>query len=248
MSSFKFVNKINLLYYNKLKVSHSPEKLIQRYKTEFILMEDKNKLCIICASHTNEKDDHLASIKTLVSWKTLFEAAQIRNHTGILEVAKQLQEEEIPNIKYHRKCRSLFTLKRDLESLKRKANEICIENTDTSSSSKRLCRRSPSESRVYDAVCIFCNKVKFLKGSKSCETLTQAIQLRADKTLRDCATQKKDERILALTCRDIVAAEAHYHFSCYRNYTRGVKTKKHGNGFNQEVEYEKLKEKLIVIF
>ncbi len=41
----------------------------------------------------------------------------------------------------------------------------------------------------YDAVCIFCNKVKFQKGSKSREKLTQAVQLRADKTLRECAIQ-----------------------------------------------------------
>ena len=29
-----------------------------------------------------------------------------------------------------------------------------------------------------------------------------------------------DEKILALTSRDIVAAEAQYHASCYKNYTR----------------------------
>ena len=35
---------------------------------------------------------------------------------------------------------------------------------------------------------------------------------------------KGDEKILALTSRDIVAAEAHYHCSCYMIYTK-VKTK-----------------------
>ena len=74
--------------------------------------------------------------------------------------------------------------------------------------------------RVYDQICIFCKKVKFLKGSKSREKLTQAVQLRADQTLRECATQKGDENILAVTSRDIVAAEAHYHVSCYKDYTR----------------------------
>ena len=94
-------------------------------------------------------------------------------------------------------------MKRDLETMKRKASEGLIGDTDaSSSSSKRLCKRSPSESRIYDVVCIFCNKVKFLKGSKSRETLTQAIQLRADQTLRECATLKGDEKILAVTSRD----------------------------------------------
>ena len=77
---------------------------------------------------------------------------------------------------------------------------------------------------MYDVVCIFCNKVKFLKGSKSCETLMPAIQLDADQTIRDCATLKGDEKILAFNISDIVAAEAHYHFSCYRSYTGGVET------------------------
>ncbi len=150
-------------------------------------MEDKKEVCIICASNSSEKEDHLAMVKTFNSWQTLYEAARVRIHASILEVAKQLLEKEIPNIRYHRKCRSLFTIKRDLETMKRKASEGLIEDTDPSSpstSSKRLCKRSRSESRVYDAVCIFCNKVKFLKSSRSRETLTQAIQLRADQTLR----------------------------------------------------------------
>ena len=36
----------------------------------------------------------------------------------------------------------------------------------------------------------------------------------------DCGVEKQDNRILAVTSRDIVAAEAHYHNSCYGNYTR----------------------------
>jgi hypothetical protein len=44
--------------------------------------------------------------------------------------------------------------------------------------------------------------------------------LRADKTLRECAIQKRDDKILAVTSRDIVAAEANYHRSCYQAYTR----------------------------
>ncbi len=115
-------------------------------------------------------------------------------------------------------------MKRDLETvMKRKANESLSGNTGCSS--KRPCRRS-SESRVYDAVCIFCNKVKFQKGSRSREKLTQAVQLRADETLRKCAILKGDEKILALASRDMVAAEAHYHCSCYKIYTK-VKIKEH---------------------
>ena len=42
--------------------------------------------------------------------------------------------------------------------------------------------------------------------------------------MRKCAILNRDEKILAITSRDIVAAEAHYHCSCYKIYTK-VKTK-----------------------
>ena len=142
-------------------------------------------------------------------------------------------------------------MKRDLETLKRKADESTTDEAgSTDCTSKRLCRRSSSEARVYDPICIFCSKVKFQKGSKSREKLTQAVQLRADQTLRVCAIQKGDEKILAVTSRDIVAAEAHYHISCYKNYTRdstktseskekGNKEKETGGGdLYQEIESE----------
>lgn len=112
-------------------------------------------------------------------------------------------------------------MKRDLETLKRKANEIITDEAgENTCTSKRPSKRYSSEARVYDQICIFCNKMKCLKGSKSREKLTQAVQLKADQTLRECATQKGDEKILAVTSRDIVAAEAHYHISCYKDYTR----------------------------
>ena len=44
--------------------------------------------------------------------------------------------------------------------------------------------------------------------------------------MRECAIQKADERILAVTSRDIVAAEAHYHISCYKKYTVKVTANK----------------------
>lgn len=77
----------------------------------------------------------------------------------------------------------------------------------------------------------FCNKEKFVKGSKSRENFTQAVTLNADQTLRECATLKRDENILALISRYVVAADAHYHHSCYKEYTR-IKKKEPKNQDN----------------
>ena len=50
--------------------------------------------------------------------------------------------------------------------------------------------------------------------------MIQSSDLRADTKIREIATKMSDAKILAITAREIVAEEAHYHASCYRNYTR----------------------------
>lgn len=49
-------------------------------------MGDK-ELCIICSKNA-EKDDHLVSPQTYDSWQTLLEAAKIRCHDPIMDIAK----------------------------------------------------------------------------------------------------------------------------------------------------------------
>lgn len=88
---------------------------------------------------------------------------------------------------------------------------------------KKLFKGKPStsSSRVYEKQCIFCEKKeKYTKGSKSRKGLILARQLRVDDTVRRVAEIKQDTRILALASRELVAAEAHWHHSCYKNYTR----------------------------
>ncbi|KAK3754240.1 hypothetical protein QZH41_007590 [Actinostola sp. cb2023] len=71
---------------------------------------------------------------------------------------------------------------------------------------------------IFSTQCIFCERPKYV--NRTLEKLVKATQLRVDQTLRQIATGRCDQRILAITSRDIVAAEAHYHRSCYRDYTR----------------------------
>ena len=78
----------------------------------------KKNQCIIHMTASKEDDEHLVSPQSYDSWFTLLEAAKVRNHAPILDIAKQLEDKEVPKIFYHRKCRSLFTMKRDLETEK----------------------------------------------------------------------------------------------------------------------------------
>lgn len=121
---------------------------------------------------------------------------------------------------YHRECRSAFTHKKTLISLKGKS-----ANTEQDSPQEKqwASQRQPtsSSSRVYEKICIFCEKGnKNIKRSHSREPLIQASELRADEKVRAVATIKMDNKILAVTSRELVAAEAHYHKTCYRDYTR----------------------------
>lgn len=61
-----------------------------------------------------------------------------------------------------------------------------------------------------------------MKGKRTREPLTQCRDLRSDHTIRNSAIAKVDERMLAIVSRELVAAEAHYHRSCYREYVRGA--------------------------
>ena len=194
-------------------------------------MEKDKRQCIIHYAVCDKEEKHLVSPKEISSWLALLEAAKVQSHQAVLDVAKTVNENQIPSIAYHRKCRSLFTMKRDLESIKRKREESVDEESNPT---KRQCRRPSSGGRVYDPHGFFCSKVKFMKSPKSREKLIQAVQLRADATLRHCAILNNDARILAITSRDIVAAEAHYHASCYKSYTN-IKTKERDHVSDNEV-------------
>ena len=82
-------------------------------------------------------------------------------------------------------------------------------------------REPPTKSTTYKRVCIFCDKVsKYAKGKDVRGKLIQCIDLRADENIRKTALAKNDSKLLAIVSRDLVAAEACYHGTCYRGYTR----------------------------
>ena len=75
------------------------------------------RLRTACIIHCTDQDNHqLISPQCVDSWKTLLKAAQIRKHEPLLELAKDIPEEHIPDIKYHRKYHRIFTMKRELEN------------------------------------------------------------------------------------------------------------------------------------
>ncbi|KAG0715097.1 hypothetical protein GWK47_012734 [Chionoecetes opilio] len=188
---------------------------------------------IDCIIHCSDSDA-LVSPQDLDSWNTLLRAAEIRQHDPVLEAAKGLEEGGIPHIHYHRKCRSLFTMKKSLDSILAKGVKIESASVDPR---RRASRDAPSTSRVYAKVCLFCEKSsKYMKAAKTREPLIQCVELRADEKIRRAATRKLNQRILGLLSRDLVAAEGHYHKSCYKFFTKddSPAAARSGAGENQE--------------
>ena len=115
-------------------------------------------------------------------------------------------------------------MKRDLEKIifdETKESKKDTEMNTDGESQRRASRGQPSTSRVYEKISMFFEKKdKYQKGSKTRENLTQARQLRTDISVRNSAELKMDSRVLALLSRELTAAEAHYHCSCYRQYTK----------------------------
>ena len=195
-----------------------------------------------CIIHCSDDDsDSLVSPQDRDSWNTLLRAAEIRQHGPLLELAKGLEKGTIPQELYHRKCRSIFTMKKALDSILSKGA------TSVAQATTRLPMDAPSSSAVYDRICIFFNKSsKYLKGQNTRESLVQCVEVRADDTIRNAATKKRDQRILALVSRDLVAAEGHYHTSCYKLYTKGEFCASSGVGDTEQgsdAVYEKAERK-----
>ena len=61
-------------------------------------------------------------------------------------------------------------------------------------------------------------------------------ELRPDASIRSGATKKMDSRALAIVSRDLVAAEGHYHRSCYQSYTGEEKAASHVTNEKDENE------------
>ena len=59
--------------------------------------------------------------ESLESWNVILYATKIRNHKAVLDVAKENGSSTVPDIKYHRRCRSIYILKETPDSLSRNA-------------------------------------------------------------------------------------------------------------------------------
>ena len=72
------------------------------------------------------------------------------------------------------------------------------------------------------------------------EKLNLCVLLKADKLIKEASLLHDDPRIAALCNGNLIAKEAVYHKSCYRDFTRIVTANKPGTieGYTDIVEYK----------
>ena len=78
------------------------------------------------------ENGELTAQHDIQSWKSLLNAAEIRQYKPILDLVETLKGKEIPDIRYHRKCRSIFTMKKDLDRICKAEGTTCNPESLTS--------------------------------------------------------------------------------------------------------------------
>ena len=68
-----------------------------------------------CIHYDKVEESKLVTLSTLDSWTTLLNAAKKRSYSPLLKVSDETPSGTIPSLVYHKTCRSMFTLKRDLQ-------------------------------------------------------------------------------------------------------------------------------------
>eukprot|EP00794_Sanderia_malayensis_P012505 gene12505-13790_t len=183
----------------------------------------ETEACIIKWNSCANDDSGLVKLKDKRSWDSLVNAARFRNHNDILEIDRAQEPNQFPeHVRYHRFCHQMFTMRRDLESLKAMGTQE--EERVEVRSSRRLSTEERREFGKLPKTCIFCKKDKFVKNSKTREKLRLCQEFRADDTMRKAAMMREDTDLLAICSDELIAKEAMYHHTCYKSYVKVTQT------------------------
>ena len=171
------------------------------------------------------KIDSILSQTDKSSWETLLSAARIRNHEIVIRIAESLPDSEISKLKYHKLCRSMFVLKRNLDKIQSETQRTDASSdnnaTDRRSKAKRSYTHLRTSCGILSKECIFCKKEsKYFRGTNTREKLYSCAEIRADESVRKASQLRGDSPIIAICSDELIAKEAMYYKSCYRNYTR----------------------------
>ena len=135
-------------------------------------------------------------------------------------------------VQYNHGCYQKFTMKSELKKFFKKSEKIEdslksiidkaveFEIDECTPSKPKRNPSSSSTSSLLPEICIFCSlDIKYKQRKPEYLRKCQVKQVR--ETLEKYAKEKNDLNMISLlSTNDITVAEAHYHPSCYQDYTR----------------------------
>ena len=198
--------------------------------------------CIIHMSSAQNDPQIRTMVKNSQSWDPLLDAAKIRNFIPILDLAAGCQPGEIPDVKYHKNCRSMFVMKKNLERIQNQQSVSGETQSDEELVRKSARKSDKNAGRLFDDNCIFCDKkVRYIKANKK-EIAQPCSTKNAEENIKKWATLKNDTKILALASRELLAGEARYHRTCQKDYTRECEEKSevHEMSDYEEISFNKI--------
>ena len=78
----------------------------------------------LCWIHYDStEDENLGPLSSIEFWITLLGTINLRNNSDIINVAADLEDREIPKFMYHKTCQVRYTLKMDLNKLRKEVKE-----------------------------------------------------------------------------------------------------------------------------
>ena len=160
---------------------------------------------------------------TAQSWVKLHESAE--QHQDAVYDQLKGHWDDGPAGGYHRECYQSYTSKTLIKKLlvKRESQEQPSTSKEVDSNVRGS--RSANPAKLPDW-CIFCQQ-KLRRIGKNPENLTQCLTTQASQKLMKAAENKEDHNILLqIRGQDLIAIEVKYHKSCYKSYTRNVKSRK----------------------
>ena len=124
--------------------------------------------------------------------------------------------------------------------MKRALNALTIKSKDNQSTvqqSVRLSQPTTFERMCkLERKCIFCSKVK-----RKLDSFFPITEMKACQTLLEASKMCNDNRLRALCSKDLIAKEAYYHKTCYKEYTRILTKTENTEGSYIDKAFEEVK-------
>ena len=117
---------------------------------------------------------------------------ELEKFETILKILKETEPDILPDMWYHRNCQSIFTIKKDLERIKKVKQTADSGGTSSQVATTRSII-SPTSELLLHIKCLISSKLKFIRVIRTQEKLILCTNLQADQTLKMVGQQKRLE-------------------------------------------------------